>query len=154
MRYEQKTKFRWFFLDFTDTILDKISCKKIWKTALLNCHFFLIWEVKKWIFFGKQDWSLLQTDIPPPPHHSILGVVRWRGTQSHVSTLSRGSGGWFYRKVLIFLQLFCPRLYHGSESGRFFKPFLVFNFKTLHPILIKFSEFVDIYMIHLVKKYF
>ena len=44
-------------------------------------------------FFGYQDYySHLQTNIPPPPHPSMLGVIRRRGAQFHFHHSHRGVG--------------------------------------------------------------
>ena len=50
------------FNDFTDTTLDKITCKKIWKFALLKCHIFLtekVWNASIWISKINKCWGLI-----------------------------------------------------------------------------------------------
>ena len=58
------------------TILDKISCKKSENPLSLNVAFSLYKKVMKCTFLGCQDQSLWQTDVPPPPKPSMLGVVK------------------------------------------------------------------------------
>ena len=91
--------------------------KKLKKTLFWNSIF---WKVVKCTFLVCKIEAFCKSDPLPCPHHSLLGGVRRRGTHFHVSTLSRGSGGWFYPKVLFvfvclffsffFLQQFCPGL--------------------------------------------
>ena len=56
----------------------------------------------------------------PRPHPSMLGVGRWRGAQFHISTLLRGRGGWFYRKVLFFSNNFVQDCFDGPHSFELF----------------------------------
>ena len=77
------------------TILNKISCNKIRKNIFQN-----VLKVFKSTFLVQWDQIFSYINIPSPLHHSILGGLRWWGSQlfQHVYR-----GRWMiYCKVLIY----------------------------------------------------
>ena len=102
---------------WTKVVAKKIKNKNL-KNRYLNCHFFLNLKGKEIDPFLV---SKIETFCKPAflshPHHSMLGVVRRRGAQFHVSTLSRGVGDDFTVRCYLFIFFF---IYFFSSSFFFF----------------------------------
>ena len=88
------TFYMWLLLKLHTTILDKSSCNKILKLALLKCCVFLferLWNATFWI--SKIEVCQYSFFLALP-RHLILGGAMWQLTQFHVSTWG-GQVGWF-----------------------------------------------------------